>query len=275
MRVRETHAFDWPAIDALTKEARFTTPALWRWEAYLTDKGFVVVEVDRRIEGALLACSEESPVAWMRLAAVSDALDVGRWLDISLPPVLSHLRTLNVRELAWMDCGGWAGPVLETHGFRPTAEVITLAKPDRTAPQLDPLPVTLRPAKKGDFGGLVAIDRKAFNPMWWHSEASIRRRAAAASCFTVAERGGEVIGYAERELFPPRAHLNRIAIDPDYQGEGIGALLLKHVLVSSWKGGAETVSLNTQRSNRRSRRLYDRFGFEATGDAVTVWALSL
>jgi ribosomal protein S18 acetylase RimI-like enzyme len=71
------------------------------------------------------------------------------------------------------------------------------------------------------------------------------------------------------------AHLNRIAVDPLQQGQGIGAVLLKHALVSLWRQGVETVSLNTQRSNRRSRRLYDRFGFQASGDSATVWVLRL
>ena len=91
----------------------------------------------------------------------------------------------------------------------------------------------------------------------------------------MAERSGSVVGYAEREHHPPTAHLNRIAVDPDYQGQAIGASLLKHVLVSLWESGAAAVSLNTQRTNQRSRRLYERFGFAPTGDSVTVWELHL
>jgi ribosomal protein S18 acetylase RimI-like enzyme len=248
---------------------------LWPWEAHLAEKGFVVVTVEGKIEGALLASPDASPVGWMRLAAVGDGLDVGQWLDISLPTILNHLRSLRVRQLAWMDYREWAEPFLQTRGFWPLTEVITLTKTDRTAPSVDAPPVTLRPASHADFAVITTIDHRAFAPTWWRSEASTRRRAATASRFTVVEYDNRVIGYAEQELHPPTAHLNRIAVDPTYQGRGIGALLLKQVLVAMWRGGAETVSLNTQRSNHCSRRLYDRFGFEATGDAVTVWARPL
>jgi ribosomal-protein-alanine N-acetyltransferase len=275
MEARETRPYDYAAIEALIKRARFTSPALWCWGAHLTDRGFLVVEMDGGIEGALLAASDESPVAWVRLAAVGPDMDVGQWLDVSLPPILRHLRAQNVHELAWMDDGEWARPSLEAWGFRAMTEVMTLSKTDRTVPPVGPRDVRLRPANESDFAALAAIDRKAFVPAWWRSEGSMRRRAATASRFSVVERRGEVIGYAERELHPPEAHLNRIAVDPDHQGQGIGALLLEHALVAMWRRGAETVSLNTQRSNRRSRRLYDRFGFEATGDCVTVWVLPL
>lgn len=275
MRVRETHPYDWPVIDALVRRARFISPALWQWEAHLAKKGFFVVEMDGCIEGALLATPDQSPVAWVRLAAVSDALGLGQWLDVSLPPVLRHLRALKVRQLAWMDCGGWARPSLETRGFCPLTEVITLTKADRTTPKVNAPSITLRPASSGDFAALAAIDRRAFSPPWWRSEVSMRRRATRASRFTVAERGDAVIGYAETQLDPPTAHLNRIAVDPDHQGRGIGALLLKHALDAIWRGGARTVTLNTQQSNHRSRHLYARFGFQATGDSVTVWVLQL
>lgn len=271
MQVRKTRPQDWPAIEALINRARFTSPTLWPWVAHLTDEGFVVVEVEARIEGALLAVADESPVAWVRLAAVSHDLDVGQWLDISLPPILSHLRAQDVRELAWMDRGGWARPFLEARGFSLLTEVITLTKADRAVPEIDTPPITLRPASNHDFEAIAAIDRRAFRPHWWRSDASMRRRATTASRFTVAECGDEVVGYAEREVHLPAAHLNRIAVEPEYQGRGIGASLLKRVLISLWQQGTEIISLNTQRSNRRSRRLYTRFGFEPTGDSVTVW----
>jgi ribosomal protein S18 acetylase RimI-like enzyme len=275
MEIRDARPQDLRAIEALTKRTRFTSAPLWRWKAHLAGEGFVVVEIDDRIEGMLLATADESPVAWVRMAAVSDELDVLEWINASLPPILDHLRGQQVRELAWMDHDQWAEVSLQSYGFRPRTEVITLHKTDRKMPEIQRPLVALRPVSDADFSVIAAIDRKAFAPTWWRSEASMRRRGATTSRFTVAEHGDDVIGYVEREAHPPMAHLNRIAVDPLQQGQGIGAVLLKHALVSLWRQGVETVSLNTQRSNRRSRRLYDRFGFQASGDSATVWVLRL
>jgi ribosomal protein S18 acetylase RimI-like enzyme len=220
-------------------------------------------------------------VAWTRLAAVDASLDVARWLDLSLPPILDLLGNRGVCELAWMDHGDWGWAYLQAQGFSPLVEVITLTKTDHRLPDA-PLGrtvapnasgITLRSATDADLAAIVAVDRAAFEPHWWRSEATLRRRAATASRFTVAECRGELIGYTERELHLPTAHLNRIAIHPRSQGRGIGAILLRHVLHTMWQSGVRTVSLNTQQHNLRSRRLYERFGFKTTGDSVTVWTL--
>lgn len=273
MEVRRAKLGDRSAIAALLERARFTSPRVWRWESRLTDECFIVVERENTISGALLASADASPVAWVRLAAVDEALDVDRWLDLALPPVLHRLRRRGTRRLAWMDYRGWAEPHLRARGFRLLTEVMTLVKADRDAPDVDGTGFRLRPASETDARTIVAVDRAAFRPHWWRSEATIRRRAYTVSRFTVAECAGAVIGYTERELRAPTAHLNRIAVCPAHQGRGVGAKLLYEALHDLWQGGAEEVSLNTQRDNRRSLRLYCRFGFAPTGDVAAVWEL--
>jgi ribosomal protein S18 acetylase RimI-like enzyme len=218
-------------------------------------------------------------VAWIRLAAVDADLDIARWLDLSLPPIFSVISKRGGRELAWMDHGEWAQTYLKPRGFSPLAEIITLTKTDQQLPDTpmvnvrepEASDITLRSATDADLAAIVSVDRAAFEPHWWRSEATVRRRANTVSRFTVAECRGEVIGYTERELRLPTAHLNRIAIHPRSQGQRVGAMLLSNVLHALWQSGARRVSLNTQRHNLRSRRLYDRFGFKTTGDVATVW----
>ncbi len=275
MRVREANVGDWPAIEDLVREARHTSVAVWERGAFGADEGCVVVEDGNSIHGVLLASADESPVAWVRLAAVGDGLRVGRWLDLSLPGLLSHLRALSVRELAWIDGGEWAGPYLVTRGFRALTEIVTLVKTDRHTPESTVPGIAVRAARRADSAAIAAIDRAAFTPYWWRSEASVRRRAARASNFAVAESSGRVVGYAEWESRLPAAHLNRIAVYPDEQGRGIGAHLLGEALRALWDNGVEEVSLNTQKHNRRARCLYEDFGFEPSGDAVSVWTLQL
>lgn len=275
MKIREARLCDWPAIEAFVRRVPCTSLSLWDWKAFLRDASCVLTEERDRIRGVLFASSDESPVAWVRLAAVEDHRDIGRWLDLSLPKLVSDLQALAVRGLAWMDFDEWAGLYLLTHGFRPLTEVITLTKTGHDVPAVVAPDVTVRPVRRGDFESIVAIDRAAFTPYWWRSGATVERRAVTGSRFAVAECEGKVVGYTEWESHPPAAHLNRIAVCPDDQGRGIGQLLLSDVLHAMWQEGVEEVSLNTQRHNRRARRLYDTFGFRPTGDAVEVWALKV
>jgi len=225
--------------------------------------------------GALFAWPDESPVAWVRLAALDGALDVGEWLNLALPPVLDGLHRRGTQELAWMDYSGWARPYLRARGFKYLAEVTTLAKSDHALPARGAGDARLRPASNADIPAAVAVDRAAFTPHWWHSEATMLRMTATSSHFAVAEVAGEVVGYAEGQLRLPAAHLNRIAVHPAYQGCGIGALLLRDALCAFWRQGAERLTLNTQTNNRCSQRLYHRFGFEPTGEITTAWRLQL
>jgi ribosomal protein S18 acetylase RimI-like enzyme len=273
MEARRTHPSDWQAIKALNQRARRTLPQLWWWEEHLPDDLFIVTEHDGVVVGALLAWPDESPVAWARLAALDDGLDVGEWLNLVLPPILDGLRRHRTPKLAWMDYGGWAGPHLEAQSFNRLTEVMTLSKLDRALPDAISTHARVRLAADADIPAVAAVDRAAFTPHWWHSEATMHRSATAASYFAVAELAGSVVGHVEGVLHLPRAHINRIAVHPDHQGHGIGTLLLRHALPTLWQCGAERVTLNTQTDNRYSHRLYRRFGFEPTGDLVSAWEL--
>ena len=250
-------------------------PQLWWWEEHLADDLFIVIERDRAVAGVLFAWPDESPVAWVRLAALDDELDADQWLDLALPSVLDGLRRLGTQKLAWMDYDGWAEPYLEARGFKQLTHVITLAKFDRALPQANATDVYVRPAADADIPTVASVDRAAFTPHWWYSELTLLRRAAISSYFVVAEVADRVVGYAEGDLRLPVAHLNRIAVLPAYQSRNIGTLLLCDALRAFWKFGAKQISLNTQTDNQYSQRLYRRFEFEPTGDRVTVWELAL
>jgi len=274
-KARRAHPGDLPALEALNQRAYRRLPRLWWWDEYLTDDLFIVVERGGTLVGALFAHPDESPVAWVRLAALDDHCDVEEWLDLALPPVLDGLRRRGTQALAWMDHGQWAGPYLKGRGYRRLAEVVTLIKFDHAVPEpgTGGADVRLRPASERDVAAVVAIDRAAFTPHWWHSAATLCRRAAASSHFAVAELAGAVAGYAEGEAHPPAAHLNRVAVHPAHQGRGLGTLLLCDALRAFWRQGAQQVTLNTQTDNHKSRQLYRRCGFEPTGDTVTAWEL--
>jgi [ribosomal protein S18]-alanine N-acetyltransferase len=279
MKARRGRLNDWPVVGALAQGARRTVPRLWRWEDHLADDVFVVVERGEFLVGVLFAWPDDSPVAWVQLAALADTVDVGEWLDLALPRVLDGLRRSGTRELAWMDYRGWAGLHLGARGFDVLTEVVTLAKLDRSLPDVGVAGARLRPAAEADIPAIVAIDRAAFTPHWWHSEATMRWRTAASSYFGAAESAGRVVGYAEGELHSSEAHLNRVAVHPDHQGRGIGTSLLCDALRALWRCGAERVMLNTQSNNYGSQRLYRRLGFEMMRDVaqerVTVWNLRL
>jgi ribosomal protein S18 acetylase RimI-like enzyme len=275
LKTRRACPGDWWAIESLQRNARRKSPPLWWWEEHLADDLFVVVERESSVVGALFVWPDESPVAWMRLAALADELETDQWLSLALPPVLDSLRRRGAQALAWMDYDRWAEPHIQTRGFKRLTDVITLVKFDRALPSTNAAHVYVHPASDADIPAVAAVDRSAFTPHWRHSEFTLLRRAAASSCFVVAEVGDQIVGYAEGDSRQYTAHINRLAVHPAHQGHGVGASLLTHILRTLWRLGAEQVTLNTQADNHYSQRLYHHFGFEPTGDVVIAWELPL
>ncbi len=293
LQVRPARLDDWATIEMLYQHARRRTPRLWWWEEYLHHPLFLVTEQRNEqgsgqrnergdvLVGALFAWADDSPVAWVRLAVLADSLPLDRWFDAALPVLTDRVqRFQGSQTLAWMDHDGWAANALRRRGFIRWEEVITM---EITLPHREirsTSDVILRPAVHTDLDALVTIDHAAFSPHWWQSSQTLARRLPASTYFSVAcacEQGGQqVVAYIEGgHQETDHAHINRVAVHPDWQGVGIGARLMNSTLNAFRQSGVRTVSLNTQRSNRRAQRLYHRLGFRPTGETTTVWVLDL
>jgi ribosomal-protein-alanine N-acetyltransferase len=272
---RASRPADWLPIETLNHASHRVLPKLWWWEEYLSQELFVVVERGRVVVGALFAWPDESSVAWVRLASLMDQVSVDEWLDAALPPLLPALRRKGARRLAWMDYWDWAGPYLAARGFLPITDVETMVKADQALPPSGEAPAMVRPAVAADIASIADVDTVAFEPHWRNSRATVARRFRASPMFIVAEIGGSVVGYADGDIRPPAAHLNRVAVRPECQGRRIGEALVRNALRGFWASGAQKVTLNTQAHNIRARRLYRHLGFEPTGERATAWELSL
>ncbi|MGQ9715444.1 MAG: GNAT family N-acetyltransferase, partial [Anaerolineae bacterium] len=67
----------------------------------------------------------------------------------------------------------------------------------------------------------------------------------------------------------------RLAVDPAWQGQGVGTRLLSEAIALAKAQGTLPILLNTQRTNRRARRLYTRFGFRPSGRVLWAWTRAI
>ncbi|MGD1996665.1 MAG: GNAT family N-acetyltransferase [Anaerolineae bacterium] len=275
MTARIARPADEIAIRGLLSSVARTTVRIGWWAEYLGQDIFLLTLVGGRPTGALLSYPDVGPVAWVMLGAVSDGVEVGVWLDCCLPLMRSALRRRGARVLAWMDAGEWAGPALQTRGFRQTGRIVNLLKEDRDLPVISVPDVYLREVRTEDIESVARVDRGAFTPPWWLSKLTLDRARRMSTSFLVAERAGRCVGYVTGRAAEGHAHIDRLAVGPSFQGEGIGALLLVGVLNQLWEQGVEEVTLNTQESNRSSQRLYRRFGFRPLKEKIIIWERGL
>lgn len=92
----------------------------------------------------------------------------------------------------------------------------------------------------------------------------------------------EVLGIGCLWAILEEAHITILAVDPEYQGKGLGQGLLFALLVSAWKRKLERATLEVKVSNQRAINLYQKFGFKEAGrrkgyyqdtgeDALILW----
>lgn len=158
----------------------------------------------------------------------------------------------------------------ERAGLEMLEEVITY---EMTAPQEPWRPgrtVRRVPVDAGDARAVdlvTRMDQAAFPWLWCNSRAEFDMYLRIPGVeVTVIEVNDEPIAYIGATMFAGWAHLDRIAVSPDRQGRGFGREALGLAVDSMRRRGARRVALSTQRTNWRSRRLYERFGFRRTYD---------
>ena len=81
-----------------------------------------------------------------------------------------------------------------------------------------------------------------------------------------------VLGYAVASVLAPEAELETIAVSPQFQRRGLGALLLRSVVAELRKDQVREVLLEVRASNRAALGLYAAQGFEESGRRVAYYA---
>jgi ribosomal protein S18 acetylase RimI-like enzyme len=114
---------------------------------------------------------------------------------------------------------------------------------------------------------VTEMDQVSFPWLWRNNRAefNVYLRTAGVEVWFV-EADGEPVAYFGVTLFPDWGHLDRVAVVPEHQGRGFGLETLGLAVDTMRRRGARRVGLSTQRTNLRSQRLYDHFGFRRTPD---------
>jgi len=149
--------------------------------------------------------------------------------------------------------------------WQPTAQVrAQQARAARQHPTLQ-----LRPCHAGDLATLAGLDAQVFSPLW-HFGSNGLRELLFAGPVTVATIQSKLVGYSAVSHYDGSAQLSRLAVHPDWQGQGLGHLLLWHVLQTAQAAGLHNVLLNTQIDNQRAQQLYQAYDFYPTGEVVPI-----
>jgi ribosomal-protein-alanine N-acetyltransferase len=225
---------------------------------------------------AALACPPDPEnVAWLRLFAHSSAVPLAEaWSVLWQNAKLSlQDRGLTVAAITVND---WLADLLVESGFESNQQIVVLEYNYSSFQQRQiPPGITFRRMTEKDLHAVAIVDAAGFSPLWRNSLSALRSGFAQSGFATVAEIDGEVVGYQISTRNSLGAHLARLAVLPRYQGRGLGYLLVQDLLNQAHYVGLYRLTVNTQNDNRTSLALYQKIGFQLTGERYTVFNYSL
>ncbi len=92
------------------------------------------------------------------------------------------------------------------------------------------------------------------------SVAEHRTLIAKGRCL-VAQAGDRVVGFLAAQPFARELHIREMDVHPDFQGQGVGTILLRAALIDAENAGFRAVTLTTFRDLAWNGPFYARIGF--------------
>lgn len=124
--------------------------------------------------------------------------------------------------------------------------------------------VYIRSLAEEDLDRLAEIERRAYRSLGWNRSIFADCLGVGYGCWGATLRDG-LIGYGIVSVAVGESHLLNLAVDPDYQGRGVGQFVLDFLLSEATRREAECMFLEVRPSNVVARELYGRAGFSEFG----------
>jgi len=163
-----------------------------------------------------------------------------------------------------------ARPAWEQAGFS-LRETLALLRRDLPAPGEPAHPVTS--AAEDCLTEALEIDRAAFAPFWRLSLAGLQEALTATTRRAIHlchSPRGSLAGFAITGVGSSLAYLQRLAVDPALQSQGIGYSLLRAAAAWAHAQGASTMLLNTPVENHSAAGFYRASGFRPADGELSV-----
>lgn len=116
----------------------------------------------------------------------------------------------------------------------------------------------LETVNREDLEYIKQIDEESFGEFWKQGEKRLFLALENSNLFFykyIIDK--KIVAYT---LFS-KNHIMRLAVLPEYQGQGIGKNIMKFVINKIFEMNTEKITLNTQITNSKSRPLYENLGF--------------
>lgn len=132
------------------------------------------------------------------------------------------------------------------------------------------------------FAGELEVHAAARN--WIVAYAPNGSSSAHSAVHNIASPGeiSSLVGFAGMMFVEDEGHLMNIAVDSEFQGQGVATQLLRRLTLDAVERGVTNLTLEVRSNNTPALALYRRFGYRPVGvrkgyyvdgqDALIMWA---
>jgi ribosomal-protein-alanine N-acetyltransferase len=157
------------------------------------------------------------------------------------------------------------------------------ARVARSGAGRDRVEVVVAPMRPRDLRGVLRIEEAVFAAPWSHRLFVEELAQRTSRAYRVAWVDTDIVGFAGLMAVDDEAHVNNVAVDPDWQGRGLGAVLVLDLVRVALERGLRHLTLEVRVGNEPALALYRRFGLSPVGvrpnyypetgdDALVMWA---
>lgn len=134
-----------------------------------------------------------------------------------------------------------------------------------------------------DLDQVCALEAESFTNPWTREMLERElRHSDVARVYALRLPDGTIAAFCACWIIFDELHVNTIAVAPARRRQGLGLLLMRHVLAEAVRAGAERATLEVRRSNEAALRLYEHLGFRVSAvrpryytkpeeDALILW----
>lgn len=115
-----------------------------------------------------------------------------------------------------------------------------------------------------DLDSIQGILLTDFDNFWTYS-TFIEELNNTNSYFIVAKNDDEIVGFAGLKVIVDEADIMNIVVKKSFRHNGIGSVLLEHLISYSKVKNLKTITLEVNEHNLSAIRLYDKFNFDHIG----------
>jgi ribosomal-protein-alanine N-acetyltransferase len=134
-----------------------------------------------------------------------------------------------------------------------------------------------------DLKQVLRIEQAVFPQPWSHRLFVEELAQRTSRAYRAAWVGSRIVGFAGQMFIDDESHVNNIAVDPEWQGSGLGAAILSDLVRTGLDRGTRHLTLEVRVGNEPALALYKRFGLAPVGvrpnyypvtgeDALVMWA---